>query len=118
MCGQDYMYNGKIVTVLEANKEEDMIRLKTSSGPLLLKPEEMRVFVPAPTLDMTTVNHNMKIEMADCKSLADIMKDVIQRTIKSPDFVPQAKEINSSINNLINLKRAQIDIVRLAMQFK
>src|SRR5688500_13273457 len=118
MLNQSFSYNGQVYKISEMDEENGMYKLATDKGPLVCTLAEIQTFKPVSSLDITLINSNIQNEFADCHSITAILKDTIGKVQKNKEYVAQAKSINDSVKNLIDLKRAQIDMISTMQSFR
>lgn len=117
MLHKSFTYHGQVYLINDIDESDGMFDLKTDKGPLRCTAQELKEFKQVMSIEKVDLQKSMKVELSDSREIVDLLKDTIQKVQKNKDYVPQAKEINTSIKNLIDLKRTHIDMMRVAMAF-
>lgn len=108
--------------IMEIDLEEGYVKMETDNGHLKVTEKELALFQditisksvqPANGTMMMALPEEMRLEFQNCSALANIVTDTIGKVQADAKYVPQAKEINSSIKNLIDLKRVQVEMLSL-----
>lgn len=115
MVGRTYQYREGKYMITDVFLEEGYVKLETDNGHLKVTEKELKLFqdltievVPAGAI---TLSAELKTEFASCNKIADVIMDTIEKVKTDAKYVPQAKEINSAVKNLIDLKRVQVEMV-------
>lgn len=116
MVGRTYLYRGTKYMILEVYLEEEYVKLETNNGFLKVTEKELTLFSDVslevlPVKGALELPAELKTEFDNCNSIANIVMDTITKVQADAKYVPQAKEINGAIKNLIDLKRVQIEMV-------
>lgn len=116
MAGHEWMYNATIYRfmAIDINRDQELVRVATDKTWLEVPIEKAGEFIN----DCLSVNN--KPAKADgynlgeaIGSLTTILTDNISKVQNDPKYVSQAKVVNQSVTNLINLAGLQIKIKRL-----
>lgn len=116
--GHVYMYRGRNVKVLGYNRDEpDCIEIVTETAPIhttignlmALLDEFLEVEDPEEATATLTVYSN---QTTGLDSLEQTLLDNIERLKKDPNFLQQAKEINSTAKSLIQITKTKVDLFR------
>ena len=114
MVDKTFVFKNSVYTIIDLKIETGAVNFVTDKGPLRLLNEEIKTELKEiPTTAQALMAMNIQKEMDASSSIVTILTDTIKKTQENPGYVAQAKEINASVKNLIDLKRAQIEMVSL-----
>lgn len=117
MIGRTYIYDGetyKIKNVVHIMGEK--YRVATDNGELMVTKEQLICDFRLVTQIASVSRNNqqmMNIELNAMTSLSDILMQNIKKVQEDPAYIEQAKSINESAKQIIEVKKAQIEMVKL-----
>jgi len=117
MEGKKFMINGNHERVLHHYSEEEELIVKTDIRTRRLPKEKIREFLENcfpidETLKPAVVETGIKPQLF--QSLSDTLLENIEKVKSDPAYIPQAQTINNTAKQLIDLARAQVEMVRVA----
>jgi prophage DNA circulation protein len=119
MIGKTFLYMGTEYVVKEIAKvETDLYRLVTDKRIIRLTWAELQKdFLPVMTAKEKSTGvvlyRGLQLETAQLKDLGNILMDNIRKVQENAAYINQAKSVNESARTLIDLKRTQIEMVKL-----
>ena len=122
MIGRSYTYKGYRHEVLDAtHPEEDLYVIKTDKRTLRLTEEEVQKDLKPikegnRVKDALALRNNVISDGRSLNSLSDILLENIKKVQADPKFIDQARATNETAKTIIDLKRAQLEAIRLARE--
>ncbi len=119
LIGRTVLYFGKEITIKDIKPiGDDLFQVVTTNRAFNLRSSEIRKeFLPIETeierADSLTLYRGIQLESKEMGSLADTLLDTIERVRTDKTYIDQAQSINETAKTLIDLKRAQIELIRL-----
>lgn len=128
--GKSWQHKGtnEIVRFMSYNRDGDEITVATDGEWLKTTYYDLQVFMnkytPVPDREETAKDHTVVIAKKDVQVLPDLksiqmdtithlkeaLLDNIKKVREDPKYIPQAKEINATVNTIVNLARVEIDM--------
>jgi len=122
MIGKSFLYMGTEYIVKEIAKiEVDLYRIVTDKRIIRLTWSELQKdFMPIMTAKEKSTGiilyRGLQLETAQLKDLGNILMDNIRKVQENAAYIGQAKSVNESARTLIDLKRTQIEMVKLVKE--
>jgi hypothetical protein len=122
MIGKMFLYMGTEYLVKEIAKvETDLYRLVTDKRIIRLTWSELQSdFMPVMTTKEKSTGvvlyRGLQLETAQLKDLGNVLMENIRKVQANAAYIGQAKSINESARTLIDLKRTQIEMVKLVKE--
>lgn len=119
MIGKTFLYMGAEYVVKEITRvEPDLYRIVTDKRILRLTYSELQKdFMPVMTAKEKATGvvlyRGLQVETNQLRDLAAVLMENIKKVQADAKFIDQAKSINQSARTLIDLKRTQIEMVKL-----
>jgi len=119
MVGKSYLYMGKEVEIKAVDPiGNDMFRVVTSDRAINVSHAELRKeFLPIDKelekKDGVILYRGVQLESKEMANLGEVLMATIKKVQEQPDYVEQARTINDTAKALIDLKRAQIELIKL-----
>lgn len=119
MIGKSYLYMGKEVEVKEvAPIGNDMLRVVTSDRAINVTHTELRKeFLPIDKeLEKKAgvmLYRGVQLESKEMANLGEVLMSTIKKVQEEANYVKQARTINETAKTLIDLKRAQLELIKL-----
>lgn len=119
MIGKTYAWKNeqhKIKNIVQI--AADMCRVTTTHKELQVSQDQLmedftEVITPEQEQTQLVIIGQATKEMESMRSLSDILMDNIKKVQKDSKYIDQAKSINESAKNIIELKKTQLEVVRL-----
>jgi hypothetical protein len=119
MIGKTFLYMGTEYVVKEiATIEPDLYRIVTDKRIIRLTWAELQKdFMPVMTAKEKTTGvilyRGLQFETTQLRDLAAVLMENIKKVQADAKFIDQARSINQTAKTLIDLKRTQIEMVKL-----
>lgn len=117
MIGKAYMWRAEKHVIRDiAHQSDDLYNVTTPKQEFIASEHQLlKEFVNTPGDEQTqlVIINQAKNEMESMRSLSDILMDNIKKVQKDSKYIDQAKSINESAKNIIELKKTQLEVVRL-----
>lgn len=116
MIGKTYMFNSNQHTIKDIQStEEDIYHVVTDKRTIKVSEEELlEDFLPIDgNYQKLQVYQELSIEPAQLNDLGTILLDNIKKVQEDASYVEQAKSINESAKTLIDLKKTQIEAIKV-----
>lgn len=118
MIGRRYMYMAHEHTIkdIRPGKDPDLFVVLTDENKTItVTLHDLRKdFLPSgPKRDGIQVYQQINASMP-LDSLARTLEENIQKILADPKHIPQAKAVNETARELINLRKLQVDVLRIA----
>lgn len=125
MIGKTYMYNTREVVVTDVTiTEDDLVQIHTDKKTYTLEPIAVaREFLPVEVGKKESQRNLLKLSGDDpdsqaLRKLSAILMDNIERVQNNSGYIDQAKIINDSAKNLIELQKAKIETIKVLRDLK
>lgn len=118
MIGNKFLHMGKEVHIVNMeNKEDDLYLVEFSSGETknISEEELVKDFMPITTSSgkSLAIVNGLQIENSSLQDLTTILMDSIKKVQGDPEYVKQASSINDSAKQIIEIKKTQLEMVKL-----
>lgn len=119
MIGKTYLYMGKEVLIKDIKPiGNDLLQVVTPERAINVTIGELRrEFLPidreVEKKDGFMLYRGVQLESKEMSSLADVLMGTIKKVQEDKTYIDQAQTINDTAKTLIDLKRAQIELIRL-----
>lgn len=127
MIGNSYQVGNQVIEIkdIRTSKDPDMYRVITPDGEIKATADELIndyiqlkvVKQELPAEEKAIVIRNLDTNLNKMEQLADILFNNITQVKENPEYVPQAKSINESAKQLIELRKTQIEMIKVAKSF-
>ena len=118
MPGNNYYYEQKEVKVISYEFIDARCIIATNKGPIDFPWTDASVYlknfllIPSKESDLLPVKYEMSINRDTVGSLKEILMDNIKKIQANKEYIPQASEINNQVKSIIDLAKAEIDILK------
>lgn len=110
MKGNRYMYSGQVFTFNGWVEVDGQIRILTDNDPVTFNKSEL----PDKISQLHLVGAVKRTGQNRLDPVEDVLMNMIDKLQDDPEFVGQAKEINSSVSNLINIQKLRLQMMKEA----
>lgn len=120
--GKLFIHKEKEERVLNYKIEVDMICIHTDIDQYKIGFGDLNIFLRNFLLvdEHPVVNQNKGLVILDnegTKSIKEILMNNIKRVQNNPEYIPQAKQINSDVNSIIELAKAEIELLKTQQKY-
>ncbi len=117
MIGGTYLYKGINYIIQSIEQEErNLFKITTDKRVIRVNGEDLRrEFLPVeprPDKKNALALYNAMEDNLPMKGLGTTLMDTIKKIQEDPKYIDQAKAINETAKNLIEMQRVQVDLVR------
>lgn len=116
MHGKTWMYKGKNHRILRFAAAAGTITITTDLKDIILDTDK---FDPADWLPaedeekgVAVVTARQTVIQSSAVELKNILMDNIRKVQENKDYIPQAQEVNSNVKSIIDLAKAEIDLMK------
>lgn len=109
MKGNRYLMKKRAFTFTDWVDVDGQIRVFTDGDDIVFNKSEAHSKVE----DMKLLAVKKSESVSKLQPIEDVLMGMVDRLQQDPGFVGQAKEINSSVTNLINIQKLRLQIVKM-----
>jgi hypothetical protein len=117
MIGHTYLYKGGNYVIQDIEEEErNLFKVTTNTRVIRVNGKDLRKeFLPVeprPDKKNALELYNAMQDNLPMKGLGTTLMDTIKKIQEDPKYIDQARAINETAKNLIEMKRVQVELVR------
>ncbi len=119
LIGKNFLYMGKEIHVKDVLwREDDLYHLVTDGKTIKLTSAEIHsdlqpIVAEQEKNDYLALHQGVNVQVKDIQDLSKTLLENIKKLGTDATFIPQAAAINEQAKTLIEIKRTQIEMVRL-----
>lgn len=119
LIGRTVLYMGKEILIKDIRRmRDDLFQVVTSDRVINVRSAELKKeFLPIENelekSESLTLYRGIQLESKEMIGLADTLLATIEKVKEDKAYIDQAESINETAKTLIDLKRAQIELIRL-----
>lgn len=119
MMGQTVMYKQKQHILNDWHIVDGRIHILTDTNAIIINKSEIQNELQKfkisglPQNNGTSTAIQTNTDFKNLNTVEDVLMDAIQKVQDDPGFVSQAKAINSSVSQLVNVQKVKIEMMKL-----
>jgi virulence-associated protein VagC len=119
MTGEKYLYGDEKIILQDVDyTDEGIISVFTDKKAYTFTEQEAERFIKdceliAGSQELAIIKPLAQQSSDLFASMKTVMEDTINKVKDNPEYVPQAKELNNSVKNMLEMSKQQIDLIKI-----